>query len=199
LRPLLGVGALFVCLILAGLGFTLSHGGSSPASSSSVVAGPAEAPSAAASSSAAAGGEQAGSSAASSAAGAAPELAGGNGSTSFSVTASGTKYQQAILAGQVRANLAANKGQSFGAGVPAPTATVPAASASATSTAVVPSSTLRGCVLQLTNGKAPRLVDRATYQGKPAYVIASSSRVWVVGLGCTADKTELITSVPLAS
>src|SRR5262249_4692250 len=103
---------------------------------------------------------------------------------------------------QARAKLTANRGQgSFGAGVPAvpaASATVPAVSPSAASTAVVPSSTLRGCVLQLTNGKAPRLVDRATYQGEPAYVIASSSRVWVVGLGCTADKTELIASVPLA-
>jgi hypothetical protein len=180
LRPLLAIGALFVCLFLAGLGFTLSRGGG-PATSNSVAAGSAAVPSAA-----------------SSAAGAAPEPAAGNRSTSFSVTASGTKYQQAILAEQVRANLAANKGQSFGAGVPAAGATVPAASASAASTAVVPSSALRGCVLQLTNGKAPRLVDWATYQGEPAYVIASSSRVWVVGLGCTADKTELITSVPLA-
>jgi hypothetical protein len=180
-RPLLAVGALFVCLILAGLGVTLSRGGG-PATSNSAAVGSAVAPSAA-----------------SSAAGAAPEPATGNGSTSFSVTVSGTKYQQAILAGQVRANLAANKGQgSFGVGVPAAGATVPAASASAASTAVMPSSALRGCVLQLTSGKAPRLVDRATYQGEPAYVIASSSRVWVVGLGCTADKTELITSVPLA-
>jgi hypothetical protein len=57
---------------------------------------------------------------------------------------------------------------------------------------------LRGCVLRLTDGTLPRLVDRATYQGKAAYIIAGPTRVWVVGLGCTAAKTELITSVPLA-
>ena len=60
------------------------------------------------------------------------------------------------------------------------------------------SAALRGCVLHLTGGVAPRLVDRATYQGEPAYVIASSTRVWVVGLGCTAAKTELVVSVALA-
>jgi hypothetical protein len=69
---------------------------------------------------------------------------------------------------------------------------------SAASTVAVPSPTLRGCVLHLTGGAPPRLVDRATYQGEPAYVVASSSRVWVVGLGCTAAKTELIGSVALA-
>ncbi len=53
-------------------------------------------------------------------------------------------------------------------------------------------------MLHLTGGVAPRLVDRATYQGEPAYVIASSTRVWVVGLGCTAAKTELVVSVALA-
>jgi hypothetical protein len=50
----------------------------------------------------------------------------------------------------------------------------------------------------LTGDVPPRLVDRATYQGEPAYVIASSTRVWVVRLGCTAAKTELIVSAALA-
>ncbi len=97
----------------------------------------------------------------------------------FAVTASGTKYRQATLAEQVRARLA-----------------VPAASATSASAAASPA--LQGCVLHLTNGAVPRLVDRATYQGQPAYVIASSSHVWVVGPGCTAAKTELVASVPLA-
>jgi hypothetical protein len=62
----------------------------------------------------------------------------------------------------------------------------------------VPTTQLRGCVQHFTGDTQPQLVDRATYQGTPAYVIASTSRVWVVGLGCTATKPELITSVPLA-
>ncbi len=58
---------------------------------------------------------------------------------------------------------------------------------------------LRGCVLALTGGVAPRLVDKAIYQGTPAYVIATASRVWVVRTDCTANRPDLITSVPLAS
>jgi hypothetical protein len=61
-----------------------------------------------------------------------------------------------------------------------------------------PSPSLAGCVLQLTGNVPPRLVDRATYQGKPAYVIAVPARVWVVGLGCTAANSAQITSIPLA-
>jgi hypothetical protein len=53
-------------------------------------------------------------------------------------------------------------------------------------------------VAYFTNGAPPRLVDRATYNGLPAYVIASSTHVWVVGLGCTAANPQLVTSVPLA-
>jgi len=179
LRPQVVGGSLLTCLLLVVLGFALSHADFSSSSSSS----PAAAGSSAAGSSAAAGAEKP--AAASSAAGApGPENAG----SPFVVTASGTRYQQATLAGQVRSRLAANGVQ----------ATVPAASASATSVAAAPSPALRGCVLHLTDGVIPRLVDRATYQGEPAYVIASSSRVWVVGLGCTAAKPELVASVPLA-
>jgi hypothetical protein len=61
-----------------------------------------------------------------------------------------------------------------------------------------PTAQLRGCVLTVTGGALPELVDRATYQGTPVYVIASSSRVWVVGLGCTAARAQVIVSVPLA-
>ncbi|WP_300605279.1 hypothetical protein, partial [Trebonia sp.] len=62
-----------------------------------------------------------------------------------------------------------------------------------------PSSALVGCVLNLTGGVTPSLVDLATYQGEPAYVIAVPSRAWVVGLGCTASRPELITTVSLAA
>jgi hypothetical protein len=63
---------------------------------------------------------------------------------------------------------------------------------------LVPTARLRACVLKVTGGVLPEVVDRATYQGTPAYVIASSSRVWVVGLGCTAARPQVIVSVPLA-
>jgi hypothetical protein len=91
----------------------------------------------------------------------------------------------------------------------APAATSAAASSSASASAPAPSSTaasqsfglaaltpkVRGCVAHFT--KAPRLVDLARYQGTPAYVIASASRVWVVGLSCTADRPHLIATAPL--
>lgn len=179
-RPVVAAGSLVVCLLLAGLGFTLARG-SSPGPS------PAAAPAAGTSSSFAARSSAAGSSAAGSSAAAAepapeasshrPQYAGSE--SSFLVTASGTKYQRATLAGQARARSASSA--SAGAAVGAE-----------------PSAALRGCVLHLTGGALPRLVDQATYQGEPAYVVVSSTRVWVVGLGCTAAKTELIVSVALA-
>jgi hypothetical protein len=182
-RPQVVGGSLLTCLLLAVLGFALSHASFPSSSSSSPASGsaaePVEASSAAASSAAGAG---------AAAPGARPTASG-----SFAVTVSGTKYEPATLAEQVRAKLAVLGGQNTFS------ATVPAASASATSTAAVPSPALRGCVLQLTEGVPPRLVDRATYEGEPAYIIASSSRVWVVKPGCTAAKTEVVTSVPLAS
>jgi hypothetical protein len=97
----------------------------------------------------------------------------------FTVTASGTNYLPATLALQVRAQLARS----------AKTA-LPAAEAA-------PSAQLSACVLHLTGQLRPSLVDRATYQGKPAYVIAVTNRVWVVGTGCTASNPELIASVGL--
>ena len=98
----------------------------------------------------------------------------------FAVTASGTNYQAATLAQQVRAQLAR----------PAKTAASAAAEAA-------PSAQLSACVLHLTGQMRPSLVDRATYEGKPAYVIAVTNRAWVVGTGCTASNPELIASVGL--
>jgi hypothetical protein len=185
-RPQVIGGSLVTCLLLAGVGFGLSHAGSS-SSSSSAASGSAAAPAAVPSA------DVSSSSAAAAPAAPGPQYAGPD--SSFAVTTSGTRYQKATLAEQVRTRLPANGGT--GATLPGPGKTVPAASASA-STAVVPGAALRGCVFHLTGGVPPRLVDRATYQGEPAYIIAGPSRVWVVGLGCTAAKTELVTSVPLA-
>jgi hypothetical protein len=52
-------------------------------------------------------------------------------------------------------------------------------------------------VSKVTGGAAPSLVDRASYDGIPAYIIAVPTRVWVVRLGCTATDTQLIAAVPL--
>ncbi len=185
----------FVCLLLAGLGFTLARG-STPQTESSAAS------SATAGSSFAAGSSSAGSRAAgiapaapaASPAESRPQYAGS--ASSFLITASGTRYERATLSEQVRTRLSAEGAAG------SPGASIPAASASSASAGAAvgaaPSAALRGCVLHLTGDVPPRLVDRATYQGEPAYVIASSTRVWVVGLGCTATKTELIVSVALA-
>jgi hypothetical protein len=191
LRPQVAAASVVGCLLLAAAGYGLSqanfNGSTSSSASGSRAGNAASAGSAASSAAGAAGGGVA--------PGEAPSAPGPgaqyNGtSSSFAVTESGTRYQRATLAGQVRAKLTLNGGHET-SGHTAPAASAPAASA-------VPSAALRGCVLRLTNGAQPRLVDRATYQGEPAYVIAGSSQVWVVGLGCTAAKTELIVSVPLA-
>jgi hypothetical protein len=181
LRPLTAAGALVACLLLSGLGYAIAHSTTGSTYSSAPPASGSSASSAAA-------GPELGSSAVSSGAGAVPGPPVGNSSASFTVTASGTKYQQATLPEQVRAELTVHHGQE------APGGAIP----SAGSTVAVPSPALQGCVLHLTGGASPRLVDRATYQGEPAYVVASSTRVWVVGLGCTAAKTELVVSVAVA-
>jgi hypothetical protein len=101
-------------------------------------------------------------------------------SAAFVLTTSGTRYQPPTLTAQVRAKMAA----------------LSHASGEAVSGRSV-SQTLAACVLHLTGNERPSLVDRATYQGKPAYVIAVPDRVWVVGLGCTASNPDLITSARL--
>ena len=182
-RPLVAVWSVIGCLVLVGLGVVLTLGrspsssgssgfsaaGSNAGQSAAVAAPNASAPVPSESSSSAV----ASSSAAASFAGTVP----------FTVTASGTRYEAATLAAQVRArlHLPASAGTTADHGPGS-----------------APTPALHGCVVHLTGGLPPRLVDRATYQGAPAYVIATSSRVWVVRPGCTAASPELITSAALA-
>jgi DNA-binding FrmR family transcriptional regulator len=175
LRPLVAVSAAAACLVLAGVVYLVgfAHFGTGPTSSSaagssvsSPFAGPAHA-----------------------AAGQAlpvngPQAAFG-GKVAFLVTASGTRYEQATLAGQVRAELAAKS---------ASERLNPSKAAAASS---APQAALAACVLHLTGNAVPALVDRATYQGKPAYVIAVPDRAWVVGPDCTASNPDVIASTGL--
>ena len=56
----------------------------------------------------------------------------------------------------------------------------------------------------VTGGARLLLVDVAHYQGRPATVIIEApsggqpGHVWVVGPGCSAGRSDLITQVPLA-
>jgi hypothetical protein len=188
------VGPLAVCLLIVLVALGLSHAGNSSSSSSAnSLAGPAAGANASASSAPASSSGFGVSSAAASAAVPGPASTAAGTSAGFKVTESGTRYQPATLAQQVLAVQARE---------PAPSA-VPTSSAAASASDVpqasAPTAQLRACVLKVTGGVLPELVDRATYQGTPVYVIVSSSRVWVVGLGCTVARTQLITSVPLAS
>jgi hypothetical protein len=190
-RPKAAIWSAIGCLVLAGIGVGLSLGSSptysgssglSAAGSSSAVSAAAAAPEASAP--APTGSSSASSASSASASSAAAPFAG---TAPFTVTASGTKYEAATLAAQVRAQLHVSRpGTSTGTG------------STAANEASTPAAALRGCVTRVTGGLPPRLVDRATYQGNPAYIIASSSRVWVVRPGCTAANSELITSVSLA-
>jgi hypothetical protein len=174
------------CLLLAGFGYLLSNLGGS--------AGPSGAFSAASASSAPAeGAAPALPAEGSGTAGSVPReptaagLEPANGTRAgFVVIMSGTMYHRATLDTQVRHQMAVQAAKRSAEGQP----TGGGGSA--------PSPSLAGCVLRLTGGASPSLVDQATYQGKPAYVIAVQARAWVVGLGCTASNSELITSIPLA-
>jgi hypothetical protein len=172
LRPAVLASAAAACLVLFGGVYGIAHlsSGSSSSSAASSAAGSAAAGS---ESSPLAGAQAPGTHTRLEPADSAPAAA-------FAVTASGTNYQSATLAQQVRAQLAR----------PAKTAALPAAEAAS-------SAQLSACVLHLTGQMRPSLVDRATYQGKPAYVIAVTNRAWVVGTGCTASNPELIASVGL--
>jgi hypothetical protein len=172
LRPAVLASAAAACLVLFGGVYGIAHlsSGSSSSSAASSAAGSAAAGS---ESSPLAGAQAPGTHTRLEPADSAPAAA-------FAVTASGTNYQSATLAQQVRAQLAR----------PAKTATLPAAEAAS-------SAQLSACVLHLTGQMRPSLVDRATYQGKPAYVIAVTNWAWVVGTGCTASNPELIASVGL--
>jgi hypothetical protein len=168
LRPAMLASAVAACLVLFGGVYGIAH--LSSGSSSSSAAGSAAAGS---ESSPLAGAQAPSTHTRLEPAESAPQVA-------FTVIASGTSYQPATLAEQVRAELAK----------PDKTAAQPAGEA-------VPSAQLAACVLHLTGQVRPSLVDRATYQGKPAYVIAVANWAWVAGTGCTASNPELIASVGL--
>jgi hypothetical protein len=204
------LGPLAVCLLVVIIALGLSHGGSSSSSSSAgglsrvvPAARPASSAPAASNgfgkSSAASGAVAA---PASSAAASAPLPEAGGPGFFYVVTHSGTSYQPTTLARQARALvLAVRARESVPSGASTATSAGSAASATSAPQTFAPqtlSVQLRECILKVTGGEMPVVVDRATYQGTPAYVIASTSHVWVVGLGCTAAKPQVIASEALA-
>lgn len=125
----------------------------------------------------------------------------GGRSAAFLVTVSTTQYRKSTLRAQVSSQLARQALPSNASLAPAITGTPGNQTGGYTSqpsTAFVPSRSLIGCVMRLTSGSTPELVQQATYQAEPAYVIAVRDQAWVVHLTCTADKPAVITSVALA-
>ncbi len=176
------------CLLLAGLGYLLSQLGGAPesASSASSAAAPAGRPAAASAGGATAGGATAGGRAVVPGTTRQPAH---EQPAAFVVVASGTSYRKATLGAQVRGELEGNAGGSRGIS--------PGTAGEQPTAGSAPPQALVGCVLHLTRDVPPRLVDKATYQGEPVYVIAVAGRAWVVGRTCTASHPALITSVVL--
>jgi hypothetical protein len=196
-RPALVAVSAAACLLLVGFGYLLSQTGSSSSSSSAAsVAAPAvgAAPAVSASAAHAANGHAAASAVPKSAGKAVSPTRGAQQplesqpAAPFLVTKSGTSYQPATLAAQVRGEL--NRGST-------PSAAAGTYSAAGSTGGSPPSQSLIGCVLTVTGNVPPTLVDVATYEGKPAYVIAVSSQAWVVGPDCSASNTDVIASVAL--
>jgi hypothetical protein len=184
------------CLILAGFGFLATRiGGSSSSSSEAASSVPSAAASAEQRPDAGAAAPADGSGGGKQPEHAADEPTSAQGG--FVVYSTGTSYEQSTLAAQVgRTSL------EFSELNPAATASVPASagepSASSSSAGYrAPTAQLSGCVAAVTNGARPDLVDEATYDGIPAYIIAVPTEVWVVDRGCSAANTELIARVPL--
>jgi hypothetical protein len=174
-----------VLFVLAGFGYLLSTiGGQSSGSSSSQAVSTAS-PSAAVP-----------------AAGEAP-----NRPETFLVTASGLNYLPDTLGSQVRLEMTAQYSSSAGQQAMGSNASAgeshsafaAGSAASLPSGFAAPSSALSGCVLRVTGGVRPSLVDKATYQGQPVYVIAVPARAWVVERVCTASHPAIIKSVALTS
>jgi hypothetical protein len=109
---------------------------------------------------------------------------------SFRVINSGTAYRAATLSSQISTEL----GRSVANG--------PNRSSGALSLHA-PSSQQYGCVIDVTGGTEPALVDSASYNGRPATIIALAhvgnqlSQAWVVGPACSADKTDILVHVTL--
>jgi hypothetical protein len=189
-RPVMVVLSAAACLVLVGFGYLLSRTGSSSSSAPASAAAPAALPA----SGSARGPVAAGSAAAGSGAqpsGVAPSASAqrplqGQQVMPFLVARSSTNYTQAALGTQVRGELN-RRSKPAGTG----------RQSSGSSGGLPPSPSLIGCVERVTGNVPPKLVDRATYEGKAAYVIAVSDYAWVVGPGCTASNTDLIASVAL--
>jgi len=199
-HPAMGAALVVVCLI-AGFGYLVTRSSSSSSSSSFALSEPAASSSAEASGKAAAEPSAVPSAPASVEEGA-RKAANGH-EVPFTVVMSGRHYAAAGLAAQVQGELRQvhalqnGPGGSTASAVPSPASTSVYSAGIPDGTA--PPSALIGCVQHLTGNAPLDLVERASYQGRHVYVIATATRAWVVGLGCTAGNSEVIATVTLSA
>jgi hypothetical protein len=130
-------------------------------------------------------------------------------SAGFTVTDTTVDYGKATLRAQVSQQLAAQGGapgdvSSSGTGgttsQAGPNQSAPgqgSGTAPGGTASQAPPPSLVGCVLRVTDDARPELVELARYQARPAYVIASRTRAWVVPTTCTAGDPAVLASVPL--
>jgi hypothetical protein len=199
LHPAMGAALLIVFLIV-GFGYVLSRSNSSSSSSSSALSEGAVSASAAPS-------QANGVSGAEPAAVPSPSVPDSRKAASrqvppFTVIASGRNYTAAGLAAQVQGEVhqVVTGLNGTAASSPAPSTQVSGSSYAASAAGgAVPSPALIGCVQQLAGSAPLDLVELASYQGRPVYIIATATRAWVVGRTCTAANPAVIAEVTLSA
>jgi hypothetical protein len=69
----------------------------------------------------------------------------------------------------------------------------------------IPVSLLQGCVNRIDAGEMVLLVEVARYRGRPATVIVTDvtvigpAQIWVVGTGCSASRSDVLTHATMAA
>ena len=100
----------------------------------------------------------------------------------FEVVTSGTYYQRLTLRPQLERELALHARGAAGQ-------------------QVLASASVKGCVLRVTRGVIPVLVENAHYQGQPAIVIVAKrgrdDAAWVIAPGCSASSDHVLATATL--
>lgn len=95
----------------------------------------------------------------------------------FSVLVSSANFRSATLQAQVRRQIATGPGGDD---------------------QIAPTAALVGCVARLADGARLILVEEASYQSRPVYVIATAGHAWVVARQCTRSDPAVLASVALS-
>jgi hypothetical protein len=117
-----------------------------------------------------------------------------------------TNYTLAALSSQVSQELRRNPAGAAGEALHSNASNAPETDTGSSATVgTIPVSTLQGCLTRLAAGQQVLLVDVADFQGAPATVIVTRmsaggpEQVWVVGTGCSATRSDVLTHVTLAA